>query len=74
MSLALHPSNAEQAISNSHSETARGLKGTVLPILERLHTEIKNKNKELTKGAGKGSKSVDKAQKVTQKHIELLGQ
>lgn len=63
-----------QAISNSHNETAKALKGSVLPILERLHAEIKNKNKELTKGAGKGSKAVDKAQKTTQKHIELLGQ
>jgi hypothetical protein len=39
-----------------------------------LHTEIKNKSKELTKGAGKGSKAVDKARAHTQKHIELLGQ
>lgn len=37
-------------------------------------TEIKNKEKELSKGAGKGSKSVDKARNTTQKHIELLGQ
>lgn len=36
--------------------------------------EIKNKNKELTKGAAKGSKEVDKARNTTQKHIELLGQ
>ena len=43
-------------------------------MLERLHTEIKNKNKELNKGAGKGSKLVDKARKETQKHVELLGQ
>jgi hypothetical protein len=50
------------------------LKGTILPVLERLHTEIKNKTKELTKGAGKGSKAVDKARSTTQKHIELLGQ
>ena len=50
------------------------MKGSVLPIFTRLHAEIKNKNKELTKGAGKGSKAVDKARAVTQKHIELLGQ
>ncbi|KAI9666023.1 MAG: hypothetical protein M1821_003958 [Bathelium mastoideum] len=62
------------AISNTHYETAKTLKGTVLPIFTRLHAEIKNKNKELTKGAGKGSKAVDKARAVTQKHIELLGQ
>ncbi|KAH0338412.1 PH domain-containing protein, partial [Aureobasidium melanogenum] len=63
-----------QGISNSHAETAKLLKGSVLPIFERLHTEIKNKTKELTKGAGKGSKAVDKARATSQKHIELLGQ
>ncbi|EMC99683.1 hypothetical protein BAUCODRAFT_21436 [Baudoinia panamericana UAMH 10762] len=63
-----------QGISNSHYETAKALKGSVLPIFERLHSEIKNKTKELVKGAGKGAKSVDKARSVSQKHIELLGQ
>ncbi|KAF2713818.1 PH domain-containing protein [Pleomassaria siparia CBS 279.74] len=63
-----------QGISNSHYDTAKQLKGTIIPIFDRLHTEIKNKTKELTKGAGKGSKAVDKARGVTQKHIELLGQ
>ncbi|PSK50378.1 hypothetical protein B9Z65_322 [Elsinoe australis] len=63
-----------QGLANSHTETAKVLKGTVLPILARLHDEIKNKNKELTKGAGKGSKLVDKARNTTQKHVELLGQ
>ncbi|KIW04321.1 uncharacterized protein PV09_04613 [Verruconis gallopava] len=61
-------------IANANFETEKVLKGTVLPIFERLHAEIKNKTKELTKGAGKGAKSVDKARNVTQKHIELLGQ
>lgn len=46
----------------------------VLPIFERLHAEIKNKQKELAKGVGKSSKAVDKARATTQKHIELLGQ
>ena len=46
----------------------------MLPILDRLHTEIKNKSKELSGGAVKGSKAVDKARNTTQKHIELLGQ
>lgn len=55
-------------------ETEKNLKGSVLPILERLHAEIKNKNKELSGGAVKGSKSVDKARNATQKQIELLGQ
>ena len=63
-----------QALENSHSETAKTLKGTVLPIFDRLEKEIKNKTKELTKGAGKGAKSVDKARGASQKHIELLGQ
>lgn len=63
-----------QALVNSHNETSATLKGSVLPIFERLHSEIKNKTKELTKGAGKGSKLVDKARGTSQKHIELLGQ
>ena len=63
-----------QGIANSHLETEKTIKGSVLPILGRLHSEIKNKNKELTKGAAKGSKEVDKARNITQKHIELLGQ
>ena len=46
----------------------------MLPILGRLHTEIKHKNKEISSGAGKGSKAVSAARNVTQKHIELLGQ
>lgn len=62
-----------QAIANSNQETAKTLNGSVLPMFERLHKEIKNKTKELTKGAGKGSKAVDKARQETQKHIELLG-
>ena len=55
-------------------EAEKNLKGSVLPILERLHVEIKNKTKELSKGAVKGSKEVDKARNNTQKYIELLGQ
>ena len=57
-----------------HLETSKNLTGTVLPILERLHSEIKNKNKELNSGAGKSSRNVDKARNASQKHIELLGQ
>jgi hypothetical protein len=63
-----------QAQSNLHLETSKNLTGSVLPILERLHTEIKNKTKELNSGAAKGAKAVDKARNVSQKHIELLGQ
>lgn len=35
---------------------------------------MKNKSKELSKGAVQGSKEVDKSRNLTQKHIELLGQ
>ncbi|KAF2123521.1 hypothetical protein P153DRAFT_380021 [Dothidotthia symphoricarpi CBS 119687] len=63
-----------QGISNQHFETEKQLKSVIVPIFDRLHTEIKNKSKELTKGAGKGSKAVDKSRALTQKHIELLGQ
>lgn len=59
--------------SNMHMETSKNLTGTVLPMLERLHSEIKNKNKELNSGAGKSSKNVDKARTTSQKHIEALG-
>lgn len=59
---------------NSHLETEKNLKGSVLPILDRLHKEIKNKMKELSSGAVKGAKEVDKARNTSQKHIELLGQ
>lgn len=55
-------------------ETEKNLKGSVLPILERLHKEIKNKAKELTTGASKSAKAVEKARGITQKHIELLAQ
>lgn len=63
-----------QAQSNLYTETSKGLTGSVLPILERLHTEIKNKNKEITNGAGKGSKAVEQARQTSQKHIDLLSQ
>jgi hypothetical protein len=62
-----------QGLSNSHAETAKQLKDSVLPTLERLHSEIKNKTKELDKGAGRGSKAVDKSRNASQKQIELLG-
>lgn len=62
-----------QGLANSHSETAKTYKGSVLPTFERLHGEIKNKAKELNKGAGKASKAVDKARNASQKQIELLG-
>ncbi|CAL3969383.1 hypothetical protein PZA11_006058 [Diplocarpon coronariae] len=63
-----------QGLANTHLETEKNIKGSVLPILDRLHKEIKNKSKELSSGAGKSAKEVEKARNVTQKHIELLGQ
>ncbi|TPX10220.1 uncharacterized protein E0L32_001417 [Thyridium curvatum] len=63
-----------QALINTNIETEKNIKGSVLPILERLHKEIKHKAKELAHGAQKGAKEVDKARNTTQKHIELLGQ
>ena len=61
-------------MSNSHAETGKNLNGTVLPILTRLHGEIKSKNKELEHGVGKGAKAVATARNSSQKLIELLGQ
>jgi len=66
--------NDTQGIANSHLETEKALKGSVLPILERLHAEIKNKDKELSKGALKGAKNVESVRNETQKYIEMLGQ
>ncbi|KAI0532136.1 PH domain-containing protein [Xylaria digitata] len=63
-----------QALVNSNTETEKTLKGTVLPILERLHKEIKAKHKEVSHGVEKGAKEIEKARNATQKHIELLGQ
>lgn len=63
-----------QALINTNAETEKSIKGSVLPVLERLHKEIKHKAKELAHGAQKGAKDVDKARNTTQKFIELLGQ
>ena len=46
----------------------------MLPVLARLHGEIKAKHKELTGGAGKAAKAVDAAQNASQAAIELLGE
>lgn len=63
-----------QAMINTNLETEKSIKGSVLPILERLHKEIKHKAKELEHGAQKGAKEVERTRNTTQKHIELLGQ
>ncbi|KAK4190925.1 hypothetical protein QBC35DRAFT_488545 [Podospora australis] len=63
-----------QSLVNTNAETEKSIKGSVLPVLERLHKEIKHKAKELAHGAEKSAKEVEKARNTTQKHIELLGQ
>jgi hypothetical protein len=63
-----------QALINTNIETEKNIKGSVLPVLERLHKEIKHKGKELAHGAEKSAKEVEKARNSTQKHIEQLGQ
>ncbi|KAH7012872.1 hypothetical protein EDB80DRAFT_638506 [Ilyonectria destructans] len=63
-----------QALINTNIETEKSIRGSVLPILERLHREIKHKATELAHGVQKGAKEVEKARNTTQKHVELLGQ
>lgn len=63
-----------QAIATSRAETEKNITGSVLPILERLHSEIKHKRKEIDKGAGKGTKALDEARNSSQAAIESLGQ
>lgn len=63
-----------EALVNTNLETEKSIKGSVLPVIERLHKEIKHKAKELAHGASKGAKEVEKARNTTQKQIELLGQ
>ncbi|KAH6970610.1 hypothetical protein BKA56DRAFT_496593 [Ilyonectria sp. MPI-CAGE-AT-0026] len=63
-----------QALVNTNIETEKSIKTSVLPILERLHREIKHKASELAHGLQKGAKEVEKARDSTQKHVELLGQ
>ena len=65
---------AKQALITNNLEAERNIRSTILPVLERLHKEIKTKTKELANGAGKGAKEVEKARNNTQKQIELLGQ
>ncbi|KAF7594191.1 hypothetical protein BBP40_009893 [Aspergillus hancockii] len=63
-----------QGMVNMYLDTEKNLKGSILPTLERLHKEIKAKSKELSSGASKSAKAVEKARSITQKHIELLAQ
>ncbi|CAG7937231.1 unnamed protein product [Penicillium nalgiovense] len=66
--------NNTQGMVTMYLDGEKNIKNGVLPTLERLHKEIKNKSKELSTGASKGAKAVEKARSLTQKHIELLGQ
>lgn len=66
--------NNTQGMVTMYLDGEKNIKNGVLPTLERLHKEIKNKSKELSTGASKGAKAVEKARNLTQKHIELLGQ
>lgn len=59
-------------LAASHYETAKTIKSGVIPQLERLHSEIKAKAKELNQGATKGTKAVAKSREHTQKHIDQL--
>ncbi|EGC49238.1 PH domain-containing protein [Histoplasma capsulatum var. duboisii H88] len=61
------------AIVNLHLDIEKKVKTIALPTLERLHTEIKSKAKELQHGSEKGTKQVEKARSAAQKHIEMLG-
>ncbi|KAL4792454.1 hypothetical protein BDV19DRAFT_368512 [Aspergillus venezuelensis] len=61
-----------QGLINLYADGEKNLKSSVLPTLEKLHKEIKVKSKELQTGASKGSKAVEKARGITQKHIDLL--
>jgi hypothetical protein len=63
-----------QSLINTNLETEKSLHGSVAPVLDRLHKEIKHKAKELAGGAQKGAKEIEKLRNTTQKHIELLGQ
>lgn len=63
-----------QALININLETEKSIKGSVLPMLERLRKEIKYKAKKLQGGAQSTAKKVDRLRNTTQKHIELLGQ
>ncbi|VUC38002.1 unnamed protein product [Clonostachys rosea] len=63
-----------QSLINTNMETEKAIKSQVLPVLDRLHKEIKAKSKELANGAIKGAKEVEKLRGLTQKQIEFLGQ
>ncbi|TGZ78472.1 hypothetical protein EX30DRAFT_356033 [Ascodesmis nigricans] len=62
------------SIGQTHTETATALKSQVLPILERLHKEIKDRAKHVQHECERATKMVAKTRNATQSQIELLGQ
>ncbi|KAI9787424.1 MAG: hypothetical protein M1816_007472 [Peltula sp. TS41687] len=63
-----------QGIAHIHAETEKVLKDSVLPIISKLQSEIEHKIKDISKGAAKESKHIEKARNESQTYIELLGQ
>jgi hypothetical protein len=61
-------------MANLHLDTELNLKNRVLPALEVLHQEIKNKHRELSDSIGKNAKLAETARTATQKYVENLGQ
>ncbi|KAI5790443.1 PH domain protein [Pyronema domesticum] len=60
-------------LSVAHTECAVELKSGVLPILERLHKEIKDRQKHVAEECERKAKAVAKARNSTQNQVELLG-
>ncbi|KAI5817830.1 hypothetical protein BZA77DRAFT_337699 [Pyronema omphalodes] len=60
-------------LSSAHTECAIELKSGVLPILERLHKEIKDRQKHVAEECERKAKAVAKARSSTQNQVELLG-
>ena len=65
---------AYQGIANTHMETEKNLRVSVLPIIHRLQDDVKAKEKELTGAPAKGFKAVDKARGHTQVYMDRLAQ
>jgi hypothetical protein len=63
-----------KGIAHIHAETEKVLKDSVVPIIGKLQSEIEHKIKDVSKGAAKDTKHIDKARNESQAYIELLGQ
>lgn len=68
-----HLRAATHKVSAAGYEAEKEVKGHVLKELEKLHKDIKNKDKELLDGALKGTKNLEKSRGATQKALEELG-